>query len=156
MSLRMGDFKKDLSIGEIAQNFINKQLEREFGKMKVSRGLFGDYDLTSDSGYTVEVKFDRKSKSTDNVAIEYRYRGKPSGISTTKAIEWIHIFYLNGWVYCRIRREDLRNFIKTNIKSISRIKGGDNNMSDILLINKEDFTNRFNYIPINQEEAHVS
>ncbi len=150
----MGNFKSDLDIGEIAQDFISKQLEGEFGKMKVSKGLFKDYDLVSNDGYTIEVKLDKKSRSTNNVAIEYKYKNKPSGISTTKAMEWIHIFYLNGWVYCRTRREDLRNFIRTNIKSIVKTKGGDDNMSDILLIRKDDFVDRFNYIPINQGRVH--
>jgi|TARA_B100000035_G_scaffold129236_1_gene109874 hypothetical protein len=37
---------------------------------------------------TIEVKADKAWHYTGNVAIEYRFRGNPSGLSTTKAKWW--------------------------------------------------------------------
>lgn len=37
---------------------------------------------------TVEVKSDRKCELTGNVFVEYRYRGRPSGIAATTASHW--------------------------------------------------------------------
>jgi len=90
----MGNFKKDLKIGEYVQDYLVKELAGEFGKLKASEGKFSDYDLTSPDGYTFEVKFDRSSEHTNNTAIEFRYKNKESGICSTKAIEWIQVLHL--------------------------------------------------------------
>jgi len=41
---------------------------------------------------TFEVKFDEMADYTGNIAIEYESRGKPSGISITKAIYWVQYY----------------------------------------------------------------
>ena len=65
----MGDFSEDLKIGIKAQDFLIKELEGELPGLKSIQGNFSNYDLVSNSGYTIEVKFDIKSKLTSNVAI---------------------------------------------------------------------------------------
>ena len=54
-------------------------------------------------GGKVEVKTERSWwRKTGNIAIEYEFRGKPSGIDKTEAKWWFHILELNGKEYCMI------------------------------------------------------
>ena len=142
-------FKDDVKLGEKAQDYIIKQLQLEFPGIHSMHGNFSNYDLVSDSGFTAEVKFDIKSKLTNNVGVEYEYQGKPSGLAKTKAMEWIHIYHLtNKWVYSRIKVHDLKAYIKNNWKYLRKLKGGDRNSSKMVVINTQDFADRFTYFPI--------
>lgn len=142
----MGDFSEDLKIGIKAQDFLIKELEGELPGLKSIQGNFSNYDLVSNSGYTIEVKFDIKSKLTNNIAIEYEFNNNPSGLASTKAVEWIHIYYLKDkWVYSRIKTDNLKAFIRNNWKELRKLKGGDRNDSKLILIKTEDFVNSFPY-----------
>ena len=45
----------------------------------------------------IEIKTERDTwAKTGNIAIEIRFRGKPSGLSGTKADWWFHILTLDG------------------------------------------------------------
>ena len=62
-------------------------------------GHFGeDFVRDMQKGNTkIEVKTERdKWKSTGNIAIEIRYNGEPSGLSTTGSEVWIHLLSYNG------------------------------------------------------------
>lgn len=106
-------FSHDLNFGEIAEDWLNI--------------LFKD-------GKLIEVKSDRLIHKTGNLFIEYRSRDKPSGLATTTA---------NYWIY-RMDMLDTAIILPTNLlKKVCRvyyknnefkIKGGDNNTSDGLLI----------------------
>ncbi len=106
-------FTHDLNFGEIAEDWLNI--------------LFKD-------GKLIEVKSDRLIHKTGNLFIEYRSRDKPSGLATTTA---------NYWIY-RMDMLDTAIILPTNLlKKVCRvyyknnefkIKGGDNNTSDGLLI----------------------
>ena len=106
-------FTHDLNFGEIAEDWLNI--------------LFKD-------GKLIEVKSDRLIHKTGNLFIEYRSRDKPSGLATTTA---------NYWIY-RMDMLDTAIILPTNLlKKVCRvyyknnefkIKVGDNNTSDGLLI----------------------
>ena len=106
-------FSHDLNFGEIAEDWLNI--------------LFKD-------GRLIEVKSDRLIHKTGNLFIEYKSRDKPSGLATTTA---------NYWIY-RMDMIDTAIILPTNLlKKVCRvyyknnefkIKGGDNNTSDGLLI----------------------
>ena len=106
-------FSHDLNFGEIAEDWLNI--------------LFKD-------GKLIEVKSDRLIHKTGNLFIEYKSRDKPSGLATTTA---------NYWIY-RMDMLDTAIILPTNLlKKVCRvyyknnefkIKGGDNNTSDGLLI----------------------
>ena len=106
-------FTHDLNFGEIAEDWLNI--------------LFKD-------GRLIEVKSDRLIHKTGNLFIEYKSRDKPSGLATTTA---------NYWIY-RMDMLDTAIILPTNLlKKVCRvyyknnefkIKGGDNNTSDGLLI----------------------
>jgi hypothetical protein len=143
----MGDFKSDLKDGEKAQDYILKQIRKEYPNAKIIPNKCSDFDIADlSTGYSAEVKYDIKSKDTSNVGIEFACRGKYSGISKTKATEWIHIYKLaDKWVYSRIKTRELKAFIKTNNSELPRVYAGDDYKSVLILIPKEVFADTFNY-----------
>lgn len=149
----MGNFAQDLKIGIKAQDFAIKLYSPEFPGLRSVDGNFTSYDLISDNGHTFEVKFDRDSEHTKNVAIEYMYDKHPSGISNTKAMEWLHIYYLDGWVITRVKSSSLKAFIKNNSKFLKRTTGGDYNKAKLILINKTDFANTFDFVRIPKDQT---
>jgi|TARA_R110000851_G_scaffold109897_3_gene232343 hypothetical protein len=66
------DFDLDLQFGEFHEELLFQSLSKK-------------------SNITVEVKTDRLAAKTGNLAIEFKYKGKPSGILTTKADEWFFV-----------------------------------------------------------------
>ena len=106
-------FTHDLNFGEIAEDWLN---------------------ILFKNGKLIEVKSDRLIHKTGNLFIEYRSRDKPSGLATTTA---------NYWIY-RMDMLDTAIILPTDLlKKVCRvyyknnefkIKGGDNNTSDGLLI----------------------
>lgn len=146
---RMGNFKKDLNTGERAQNYIISQLKDLHKGLKQVEGSFKDYDLVASDGYTAEVKFDRLSEKTNRVGIEYECFGKKSGISVTKAYEWVHVYKLyNQWVYSVIPVTELKAYIKNNWGYLKKASGGDEGTSKMVLIPVQDFAEAFGFYPI--------
>lgn len=108
------NFKYDLKVGKLAEKNLSKLL----------------------SGKNIEVKLDRWTQITGNIAVEYMNRGKLSGISTSKADFWCFVIEIKG-------NQDLIIMVDTNkLRDVARryynagmIKRiGDNNMSDAVLI----------------------
>ena len=64
-----GDFEYDLELGQLGEGWVGNML----------------------SDKTIEVKFDFACYRTGNFYIEYKCRGKSSGIATTKANYWMLI-----------------------------------------------------------------
>ena len=72
-------------------------IDLKYGKIREKRVA----DLFK--GGKVEIKTERSWwRKTGNIAIEYEFRGKPSGIDKTEAKWWFHILELNGKEYCMI------------------------------------------------------
>ncbi len=111
-------FDHDLEFGRLGEDFV-KNFQSENNK--------------------IEVKTERDIwKTTGNIAIEIRCRGKKSGISVTEAQTWIHLLsYKNkiegGFVF-------QTKYLKDKIvemhqsKTIKLVMGGDDNMSQMVLI----------------------
>ena len=136
-------------------------IEREGVWMPLSEGYCKEYDLhvkedmlfgkigenfTKDlfEGNTkMEIKTERDIwKTTGNIAIEIRYKGQPSGISTTKSSVWIHLLsYENkiegGFIlpvpYLKARIKELIADERAKI-----VMGGDFNASQMVLIRIKD------------------
>ena len=114
-------FDDDLAFGKLGEDFV-KNFQSENNK--------------------IEVKTERDIwKSTGNIAIEIRCRGKKSGISVTDAETWIHLLsYKNKIESGFILRT---KFLKDKIvemhknKTIKIVMGGDDNMSQMVLIPRE-------------------
>ena len=93
---------------------------------------------------TCEVKTERNIwKKTGNITIEFKSRGKPSGISTTKSEIWIHWLSVNGKIKGGFvfKVKKLREYLKSNWSKLRKVKGGDNNTSDLILLNKKEIGN---------------
>lgn len=114
-------FDHDLAFGEETEDWV---------KM-----LFGDE-------FKVEVKTDRIADKTKNAFIELYSRGKPSGLSTTKADYWIYKIQKTGLcliIPVHFLKELCKRIYNRNGKTLKR--GGDNNTSEGILIPFNDFIN---------------
>ena len=91
----------------------------------------------------IEVKRDNWVGRTGNIAIEYKSRGKPSGIATTQADYWIIMFsreYQDKFMFIieiqRLKEVTKKYFNKGSIK-----KMGDSNTSSAVLIPIKEINN---------------
>ena len=106
-------FTHDLNFGEKAEEWLNI--------------LFKD-------GKLIEVKSDRLIHKTGNLFIEYKSRDKPSGLATTTANYWIYRMDMIDTAII-LPTELLKKVCRVYYKNNEfKIKGGDNNTSDGLLI----------------------
>lgn len=108
------DFKYDLEFGEIREQRVADILLNQKIEVKTERGQWA---------------------TTGNIAIEYEYRGQPSGITTTEAPYWMHILEVNGEEFCTLlfKTSVLRTLLKT-VKSSRRVAGGDDKQSKLVLL----------------------
>ena len=142
-------FLTDLETGHKAEDWVLEELKGEFPTLHKTEGLNSHADLIDDNGYSIEVKYDKRSSDTGNVAIEYNHGETPSGISTSKAMEWIVIYYLKGtgWVYARAKTSELRAFVKNN-KEYFETYDGTGDRGDLILVPAHLFADAFNYYKI--------
>lgn len=84
-------------------------------------------------GQKIEVKTDRLAHLTGNIAVEFRYKGYPSGISTTEADYWAFVFF-NHLRIIFIEINELKAIARECYKEGKIKNGGDNNMSEMVLI----------------------
>ena len=116
---------------EYAKGF---DLDLEFGKL--GEEFVRDMQLGNKK---IEVKTERDIwKTTGNIAIEIRYKGNPSGLSTTESNVWIHLLSHKGVIEGGfIFKVDI---LKAKIKKLHKegnlkmVMGGDNNMSQMALL----------------------
>tara|TARA_R100001530_G_scaffold21243_1_gene17514 strand:- start:104 stop:562 length:459 start_codon:yes stop_codon:yes gene_type:complete len=111
-------FKKDLLYGKLGEEFTRQLIEDDVKfEIKTERDIW---------------------KTTGNIAIEIRCKGKPSGISTTKSEVWIQYLSLKGVIVGGfILKVDL---LKDKIKNLQKqgnlkmVMGGDFNASQMALL----------------------
>jgi hypothetical protein len=89
----------------------------------------------------VEVKRDRESYKTGNVAVEYNYRGEPSGIAVTEAEWWA--FVLDNEIgtphaIIIVPTWHLKYLAKRCAREGKLVMGGDDNASKLILVPKTD------------------
>tara|TARA_Y100001938_G_C8061966_1_gene417863 strand:- start:328 stop:792 length:465 start_codon:yes stop_codon:yes gene_type:complete len=109
-------------------------LDLEFGKM--GEQFVEDMQLGNKK---IEVKTERDIwKTTGNIAIEVRYKGNPSGISTTDSNVWIHLLSYEGKIESGFifNVGKLKKRIKEllNDKIARLVMGGDDNRSQLVLV----------------------
>ena len=84
----------------------------------------------------IEVKTERDIwKVSGNIAIEYQYKGRKSGIAVTQAEWWAHILQDNEDIKCILLMptEELK-MVSTKQLLDKRVIGGDNNNSKMVLV----------------------
>ena len=91
----------------------------------------------------IEVKRDNWVGRTGNIAIEYKSRGRPSGIATTQADYWIIMFskeYEDKFMFI-IETQRLKEVTKKYFNKGSIKKMGDSNTSSAVLIPIKEINN---------------
>lgn len=96
----------------------------------------------------IEVKTERdKWKSTGNIAIELRCRGKKSGLAVTKADWWAHILSLKNEIkgVILIPVDKMKKIVKKSVKEGNGmiVMGGDDDASELALIPLKDIADGF-------------
>lgn len=136
------NFKEDLKASEKSVEQVIDFLKEE-GCTDIETNDDGRYDIsyTTRAGVkrTAEVKHDLMWDKTGNVAIEYTSRGKASGIASSKADVW---FYVLNNIY-HSSTGDLRVYLIQHWDRYRRVKGGDNNTSQLVLLKLDDFLDVF-------------
>lgn len=100
---------------------------------------FGDLIIPELDNMLVEVKRDIISDRTGNFAVEYSFRGKPSGLATTKAAAWVVADEQD--FYC-FKTAELRRFLRVNWHYLWRRNGGDGNDARMIIFSKKWFGNQ--------------
>lgn len=135
----MNKFKMNLNQGKKYEKIALEYLE--YDTVEHIEGNFKEYDfiISKDNiKYKYEVKSDRQASITGNLAIEYEYNKKPSGISSSLADFWIYFIVYEDKEECyKIPSDELKEIIK-NCRQVS---GGDYNLSKMYLINKSKLKN---------------
>ena len=135
------NFVEDLKFGKKYENELLKYII--YDSYNLADGLFKDYDLKiniNQKSITYEVKADRLTYKTNNIAIEYECSKKDSGISTTKSDFYAYFIIKpnDNYDLYIIPTEDIKTFIKEN-KFIRIVNGGDNYNSKMYLFNVNIF-----------------
>ena len=132
----MNAFRADLEFGKKSEELLRHHLKLEGYDSASIDNHSGDVEYK----VMVEVKTDREWQRTGNVAVEYKYKGEPSGISTTDA--HIYVYVLDGVsAFWYVGVDELKTFLKNTV--CKRVKGGDNNMSDLILLTLSQFFSIF-------------
>ncbi len=128
----MGKFEDDLTKGKKAEEYICKFLHKWFPRASVFYGKKKEYDIDiPEIIETMEVKYDRLSKKTGNVAIEFEFCGKPSGVNATTANKWCIVFGKeDGWFFCFVAVDKLKKLCE-NKRAVS---GGDDYLAKMYLL----------------------
>lgn len=140
------NFLNDLKFGKKYENELLKYLY--YDSYETIDGIFKDYDLKiniNQKSITYEVKADRITYKTNNIAIEYECSKKKSGISTTKADFYAYFIIKpnDNYDLYIIPTKDIKTFIKEN-KFIKIVNGGDNYKSKMYLFSIDLFKNFIN------------
>lgn len=106
------DFKQDLEYGKVAENFVLQKIQKKYPQAFIVEGKVKGYDIyIPEVNLKVEVKHDKYTKTTGNIAVETSSSGFRSGINTTLA-QW-YGFVTDGKVYFA-RTEYLLYIISAN------------------------------------------
>ena len=129
-----GDSWMPLEEGYCKEYDLKVEEDMLFGKLgeKFTEQLF-------EGNTKIEIKTERDAwKKTGNIAIEIRYKGKPSGISTTESSVWMHYLTENGIIIggFLFKVDQLRAKIKKlhNEGNLKIVMGGDDNLSQLVLL----------------------
>jgi hypothetical protein len=152
----MGNFTEDLAFGQTVEQEVLARL-----KPKIPSGYYYAPDCRPEKSHDlkfvnpfisktilIEVKCDRESEKTRNVAIEFQCSDQWSGIATTKAQIWVVKFCVhtpndkNGWDHTiwGMRAVLTRDLVTAwRSKRYRTTYGGDNDRARMFLIPVHEF-----------------
>lgn len=127
----MGHFLSDKKVGEIGEKIAQQILGADFQKAPPKTA---GYDFrASSNGKTIEVKFDKMSEETNNLAFEVSNGTKLTGVFASEADEIWYIAPLNGkYKIFRFNREKLIKWLKSST-SVRSVNGGDKKKFSLIL-----------------------
>lgn len=123
------NFDKDLSIAEVTEDRIAQFFESK-GIKFIDKNYTNEYDIKvkepSGRMFTIEIKEDFMCKDTNNIAIEFYSRGKPSGILVTKADYILYRVHETESLACLyiIKTDKLKQLLVDG-KYVRKVSGGD-------------------------------
>lgn len=129
-------FYKDLDLGKKIEKKVLEIIKIKYPQSYIEKGYCKEWDIfIPELNFGVEVKFDQKSKHTNNIVIEIKFNNKPSALSTTKAKYWV---IYDGFNYNWFLVNDIKKCIKdNNLKYCNFIGKGDTKNKDAYLIKKK-------------------
>ena len=136
----MKNFINDLSFGKKYESILASYLQPFYTNINKIEGKFKEYDLICDNEIKYEVKSDRLSYKTGNVAIEYMCNNKESGITSTQS-DYYGYFIIKSpddYDLYIIPTEYIKNIIKDK-KYKRTVKGGDGYKSQMYLFDLSIF-----------------
>jgi len=150
---------------KVLQNIIMFNNNKDFD-FDLARGVKSEHSLAQILGLSKD-KFEVKSEfgfwqKSGNICIELAFKGKPSGLRTTKAKYWVHRFMFNQdvcvgqWlVPVKNLKQIVKIFIKENKKRKSQIIRmlGDNYQSRCVLIPMSEFLNLWRKVEIKTKDT---
>lgn len=136
----MKNFINDLSFGKKYENILASYLQPFYTNINKIDGKFKEYDMICDDKIKYEVKSDRLSIKTGNLAIEYMCNNKESGITSTQSDYYGYFIIKNSDEYDLyiIPTEYIKNKIK-NKEYKRTVKGGDGWRSHMYLFDLSIF-----------------
>lgn len=135
--MQTAQFDLDLIVGHDFEQFVLWFVRKKYPKASGVEGFFPWYDIyVPERNKHIECKFDRMSKKTGNLAIEYECRGKKSGISTTDANIWAIGYYDKEWKMMMVPVEILKGACQNKFS----VTGGDDGAAKMYLLNPQSLT----------------
>ena len=132
----MSNFHLDLERGVAVENKVIGMIREKYPCACRILGDFKDYDIwIPEISAGVEVKYDVRSKETNNFVIEIESRDSLSGLMTTKAKFWV---LYDDKTFCVIKPSEIIKCIILNKLTYSEFFcSGDNFKKKAFLIKKE-------------------
>ena len=88
-------------------------------------------NILQEGGDTIEVKSDKRASQTGNIYVELTYKGKPSGITKSKAKWWV--YEIDGR-YFILPLKEMKALAKRAIIEGKVTRGGDFNATEGALV----------------------
>jgi len=150
------NFKKDILVAHRTEKEIALYLENRYGAKIISFENTNKYDIKAEirnRTITFEVKEDFICKTTGNVGVEFKCRGKDSGISVSLADYYIYKLHTSsyGIQYVLHKTDVLKDMINNRLYS-RIVNGGDKGSNSMNYLFKYDaFVKTGNILPLDKK-----
>jgi hypothetical protein len=122
------NYKQDKPIADQTEKEVAEIIRNRYNAIILEFGHTNAYDIKAKINnkiYTFEVKEDFTCERTGNVGMEFECRGKPSGISVSKADYYVYkIHSKHGIKFYLYNTSDLKRMIEDN-QYFRVVNGGD-------------------------------
>ena len=136
-------FHQDLKVAKVTEENVGEVLAKFYNGEIVDTNNTSAYDVKiniNGKEFTFEIKEDFYCEKSGNVAVEFECRGKPSGISVSKADVYVYKIHAKPdgeIVIVEISTEKLKEMIK-NKKYFRIVNGGDKGSNTMNYLFKYD------------------